>query len=315
MATPETEDGRLTEGGSSQPVTVMNDNTTPVPVTVISGGGGAATIADGADVNSGSTTDAAIVTDANGTLSGKVRGLVKWAFERMPAALGQALMAASFPVVFPSNATGASAMQVQGGAADGAPAAGNPVQVGGVDGSGNAQALSVTTAGELKSAIGSVTTPTDATPNTAFSFARNDAGFIGPLQSFLELFNNTTWDRQRNNTSVSLLASASRTTTQTSADQTNYNARGLHVVLDVTVAGTGSITLKVEAKDAIGIYYTVLEGLPIIATGTNVYKLYPGITASANASASDILPRTFRVTITANNANAMTYSLAYSLVL
>lgn len=36
-------------------------------------GGGA----DGADVNAGSTTDAAIVTDANGTLSGKLRGLVK----------------------------------------------------------------------------------------------------------------------------------------------------------------------------------------------------------------------------------------------
>lgn len=37
----------------------------------------ATTIADGADVTQGNTTDAAIISDANGTLSGKLRGLVK----------------------------------------------------------------------------------------------------------------------------------------------------------------------------------------------------------------------------------------------
>lgn len=67
------------------------------------GGGGAATIADGADVNAGATTDAAVVTDTNGTLSGKLRGLVKWAFERMPVSLGQKVMTASFPVVIASD--------------------------------------------------------------------------------------------------------------------------------------------------------------------------------------------------------------------
>jgi hypothetical protein len=41
------------------------------------GGGGAATIADGADVAEGATTDAAVVTDVAGTVSGKLRGLVK----------------------------------------------------------------------------------------------------------------------------------------------------------------------------------------------------------------------------------------------
>ena len=50
-----------------------------VPVTVQGGGGtggGPATIADGADVAEGTTTDAAVVTDANGTISAKLRGLV-----------------------------------------------------------------------------------------------------------------------------------------------------------------------------------------------------------------------------------------------
>lgn len=45
-------------------------------VIVDSGGGGATTIADGADVNQGTTTDAAITTSAAGTLSGKLRGII-----------------------------------------------------------------------------------------------------------------------------------------------------------------------------------------------------------------------------------------------
>jgi|GEM_PF-1319682 len=53
-------------------------------------GGGAVTVADGADVNAGTTTDAAVTTDANGTLSAKVRGLVTLfgtLLGRLPAAL------------------------------------------------------------------------------------------------------------------------------------------------------------------------------------------------------------------------------------
>lgn len=70
---------------------------------IASAGGGAVSIADGSDVAEGTTTDAAVVTDAAGTLSGKLRGLVKWAFERMPASLGQKAMAASLPVVVASD--------------------------------------------------------------------------------------------------------------------------------------------------------------------------------------------------------------------
>ena len=72
-------------------------------VTTIGSGGGPVTIADGEDVAEGATADAAIVTDTSGTLSGKLRGLVKWAFERMPAALGQGTMAQSLSVAIASN--------------------------------------------------------------------------------------------------------------------------------------------------------------------------------------------------------------------
>ena len=59
--------------------------------------------ASGATTVWGTTADAAVVTDTTGTISGKLRGLVKWAFERMPAALGQTTMAASLPVTIASN--------------------------------------------------------------------------------------------------------------------------------------------------------------------------------------------------------------------
>ena len=62
-----------------------------------------ASVLDGDDVAVGATTDAAVVTDTTGTISGKLRGLVKWAFERMPTALGQALASASFPVTIASD--------------------------------------------------------------------------------------------------------------------------------------------------------------------------------------------------------------------
>lgn len=51
----------------------------------------------------GTLADAAIVTDITGSLSGKLRGLIKWAFERMPTSLGQKTMAASLPVVLASD--------------------------------------------------------------------------------------------------------------------------------------------------------------------------------------------------------------------
>lgn len=60
-------------------------------------------IASAASPDIGAVADAAIVTDTTGSLSGKLRGLVKWAFERMPASLGQKLMAASLPVVIASD--------------------------------------------------------------------------------------------------------------------------------------------------------------------------------------------------------------------
>lgn len=120
-----------------------------------------------------------------------------------------------------------------------------------------------------------------------------------------------TVDAQRGNLdNITLLASAAHTTTQTASDQTNYNGRGVTVVLDVTNAGTGSITLEIDGKDPVsGKYFALLTGAAVTSNSTNVYTVYPGATVTANVSASTFLPRTWRVVVTANNANSITYSV------
>lgn len=109
-------------------------------------------------------------------------------------------------------------------------------------------------------------------------------------------------------------ASAARTTTQTGADRTNTHSRGLHLVINVTAAGVAGITPKVQGKSASGAYYDILVGAAITGTGTTVLKVYPGIVAVPNAAASDVLPRVYRVVVTANDANAVTYSADRELV-
>lgn len=68
------------------------DSTNPLPVQVQTGGGTQpVSIANGADVAEGSTTDAAVSTDANGTVNAHIRGLVVLMvnfLSRFPAALG-----------------------------------------------------------------------------------------------------------------------------------------------------------------------------------------------------------------------------------
>jgi hypothetical protein len=111
------------------------------------------------------------------------------------------------------------------------------------------------------------------------------------------------------------LASGARTTTQTMADQTNLNKKGIRVVVVTTAIGTGSITCAIQAKDpASGNWVTMLTGAAITTNTTNTYLVYPGAANTANVSANDRLPRTWRLLVTANNANSATYSVGYMLL-
>ena len=214
------------------------------------------------------------------------------------------------------NAGGTASWPVQGAAASGAAATGNPVLVGGSDGT-NAQAwLSGTGsgAGMQRVATGINTAAADATANAAgFTFIDN-AG-IGRIPTFWPMsFNGVTWDRQRNNIDVTLLASASRTTTQTSADITTFNLGAISVFLNMTVVGTGSVTLTINGKDpASGVYYNILTGAAVVTNVGNLYRVMPGIPAVANKDVNAYLPRIIQLVVTANNANPATYSVGYTL--
>lgn len=83
--------------------------------------------------------------------------------------------------------TGASATQVQGTAADGAAAVGNPVQVGGKDGAGNAQALSTDTSGRTNI---NVVDPLPAGTNVLGALSANQSVNVAQINGVPPLMGN-----------------------------------------------------------------------------------------------------------------------------
>ena len=134
------------------------------------------------------------------------------------------------------------------------------------------------------------------------------------------LYNGSAYDRQRNNVEATLLASAARTATISSADQTNYDAKGIIVVFDVTsVPGTDTVQLKVQAKDpASGKYIDMVTGTAESAVGTYTYAVYPGI-GDKNTILDNYeelpLPRTWRVQVVHSASTSLTYSVGVMYVL
>lgn len=104
--------------------------------------------------------------------------------------------------------------------------------------------------------------------------------------------------------------------TQTGADLQNTSHRGVKVVFDVTaVVGVGSFTVTIQGKDqASGKYYTLLAGAAVTTAVTNVYTVFPGAPATANVSANDQLPKTFRVIATYNSGTSSTFTVGVTLL-
>jgi hypothetical protein len=89
-----------------------------------------------------------------------------------------------------AGGTGTSAGQVQGTAADGATAVGNPVQVGGVDGSGNAQAILTDTGGRIVT-IGSGTTGAAVPAGATFIGVQSGGGNLNGALAAVDGANTT----------------------------------------------------------------------------------------------------------------------------
>lgn len=112
-----------------------------------------------------------------------------------------------------------------------------------------------------------------------------------------------------------ILPSLARTTTQTGVGFAVGDHKALHVVLDMTVVGTGSVTVSIDGYDKVSAkWYNLLTGAAVVTNSTNVYKIGPALVAAANAVANDYLPGLIRVTVTANNANSATYSVGACLI-
>jgi hypothetical protein len=119
-----------------------------------------------------------------------------------------------------------------------------------------------------------------------------------------------------NKRAIRVYESEARTASPTANGIDSAYARGVHVVIDVTaVAATPSVTPSIEGYDTLsGKWYTLLTGSAITATGTTVLKVYPGITAVANAAASDVIPNRIRVSMTHADADSITYTVAAHLM-
>lgn len=118
------------------------------------------------------------------------------------------------------------------------------------------------------------------------------------------------------NRELTLLTLTAASANTDGSDQTNLNAKGAVVVVDVTaISGTGpSLTVTVEGK-VNGKYYTILDSAAITTVSTTVLKIHPGLTAAANSAANDVLPKTFRVRATiAGTGPSVTATVGASLI-
>jgi hypothetical protein len=178
---------------------------------------------------------------------------------------------------------------------------------------------------ELRASAVAVDTELPAAATLADATANPTAPAVA---AFALLYNDDsgTWDREPAPTQGTLLASATRTATTSSATQTNRGHRGVLILLSVTaVPGSGSITVHIQGQDPVSSgWVTLNDGAPPVTTLTGVigYELRPAASGGVNpALAGRVaqrvaggLPRTWRVTVVHSSGTSFTYSVAYQLL-
>jgi hypothetical protein len=143
-------------------------------------------------------------------------------------------------------------------------------------------------------------------------------------------FNGTNWDRRRNNTEGTLLASTSRQSTAAtaSADQTNYNGRGVVVTVDFSAGTTSTgatVNPQIQYKEYTGSNYVTVASIEgSTSTGLHVLAVYPGASTASFSTSNAVtvkavsmpLNRTWRFYNGAGAATTqITWSAAYAVVL
>lgn len=137
-------------------------------------------------------------------------------------------------------------------------------------------------------------------------------------------FNGVSWDRVYNNTQGTLLVSAARTAGANSATQTNFNARGVLIILNVTAAsGTGGLQAVVYTLDPVSGQSVLLYAPPtaITVAGTYAYMVYPGASGATagnqrvNVVSGVALPRQWFVGVGVGDSSSYTYSVGFAPIL
>lgn len=157
-------------------------------------------------------------------------------------------------------------------------------------------------------------------PGTA---APGDAKALAPFLSIVSAlnvqYNGTTTELMRGTNEGTAIASASRAsgTTTNSADIINYSKNQLSVTTNITSAGAGTVTVKVQQKDLIsGLYVDIPGAITTALTGVGTYiiQIAPALTPVANSLVSAVIPRTLRITQTTGGGVNTTNSVSYCFV-
>jgi len=128
------------------------------------------------------------------------------------------------------------------------------------------------------------------------------------------LYSGYVWDRERNNIEEELLSSASRITTVTTIDHTNYNGSRLLMIVDVTaINATPIITPTLQVHDPTAdLYFTVWSAsTALTAVGTAAYYFADGASGGSftEIEAFGLPARTWRVRVLHHDTDAITYSI------
>ena len=110
---------------------------------------------------------------------------------------------------------------------------------------------------------------------------------------------------------ITAFASVARVATPSVVDVDMGRAHGMVVIIDVTAASdTPSVVFNVDGFDPLsGKTWTLLDSAAITGTGTTILKVAPGLTASANAVATDMIPAIVRIAPVHADADSITYTV------
>lgn len=114
-----------------------------------------------------------------------------------------------------------------------------------------------------------------------------------------------------------LIGSASQGVgTVNSGNQTNVNARGIIVYVNITVIGTGNVITTIQSNDPVAGVVNLFVSAAASANGVFSYVMYPGAVAggAVTAVASFPCPRTWRVSC-AVGTGAVTFGVSFAYML